>query len=82
MSTLALSSLQPSAVHLVHLHLELSFIVLLLLLPFLALVIAVGGLMNHAKEAGVADIEVVVSAEGAPPVLERHSQDFVRAGPI
>ena len=35
MSTLAPSSPQPSAVCLAHLHLELSFIVLLLLLPFL-----------------------------------------------
>ena len=65
-----------------HLHLELSFIILLLLLPFLILIIAVGGLVDHAEEAGVTDIEVVVSAEGTPPVLERHSQYFVRAGPL
>ena len=38
--------------------------------------------MDHAKEAGVTDVEVVVSAEDAPPVLERHSQDFVCAGPL
>jgi hypothetical protein len=44
--------------------------------------IAAGGLMDHAEEAGVADVEVVVSAEGAPPVLEWHSQDFVRQGPL
>ena len=59
MSTLALSSPQPSAVRLAHLHLELSFIVLLLLLPFLVLVIAARGLVDHAEEAGVVDIEVV-----------------------
>ena len=57
-------------VHLAHLHLELSFIILHLLLPFLVIVIAAGGLMDHAEEAGVADVEVVVSTEGAPPVLE------------
>ena len=38
--------------------------------------------MDHAEEIGVADVEVVVSAKGASPVLERHSQDFVRAGPL
>jgi AmiR/NasT family two-component response regulator len=38
--------------------------------------------VDHAKEAGVVDVEVVVSAEGAPPVIERHSQDFVRVGPL
>ena len=70
MSTLALSSPPPSAVCLAHLHLELSFIVLLLLLPFLVLVITTGGLTDHAEEAGVADVEVVVSAEGAPPIHE------------
>ena len=82
MSTLALSSPPPSAVCLAHLHLELSFIVLQLLLPFLVVVIAVGGLTNHAKEAGFTDIEVVVSTEGAPPVLERDSTDFVCEGPF
>ena len=81
MSTLAPSSPPPSVVCLAHLHLELSFIVLQLL-PFLIIVIAVGGLADHAEEAGVANVEVVVSAEGAPPVLERHSQDFVHAGPL
>ena len=69
-STLAPSSPPPSAICLAHLHLELSFIILLLLLPFLVLVIAIGGLTDHAEEAGVTDVEVVVSAEGAPPVLE------------
>jgi len=69
-STLAPSSSPPSAVCLAHLHLELSFIILQLLLPFLIVVIAAGGLTDHAEEAGVADVEVVVSAEGAPPVLE------------
>ena len=82
MSTLVPSSLQPSAVRLVHPHLDLSFIVLLILLPFLILIITVGGLADHAEEAGVTDVEVVVSAEDAPPVLERHSQDFVCAGPL
>ena len=81
-STLAPSSPPPSIVCLAHLHLELSFIVLQLLLPFLVVVIVASGLMDHIEEAGVADIEVVVSAEGAPPVLERHSQDFVHAGPL
>ena len=70
MSTLAPSSPHPSVVCLAHLHLELSFIVLQLLLPFLVIVIAAGGLADHAEEAGVTDVEVVVSAEGAPPVLE------------
>ena len=82
MSTLAPSSPPPSAVCLAHLHLELSFIILQLLLPFLIVVIAAGGLTDHAEEAGVADVEVVVSAEGAPPVLERHSPDFVHEGPL
>jgi len=81
-STLALSSPQPSDVRLAHLHLELSFIILLLLLQFLILIIATGGLVDHAEEAGVIDIEVVVSAGGAPPILERHSQDFVHEGPL
>jgi len=75
-STLAPSSPQPSVIHLAHLHHEISFIVLLLL-PFIILVIAIGGHTNHAKEAGFVDVEVVVSAEGAPPVLERHTPDFV-----
>ena len=70
MSTLAPSSPQPSVVRLAHLHLELSFLILLFLLPFLVLVITIGGLMDHAKEAGVANIEVVVCAELVPPVLE------------
>jgi len=82
MSTLAPSSPPPSVVCLAHLHLELSFIVLQLLLSFLVVVIAAGDLVDHAKEARVADIEVVISAEGAPPVVEQHSQDFVRAGPL
>ena len=59
MSTLTPNSPQPSGVRLVHLHLGLSFIVLLLLHLFLVLIIAAGGLMNHAEQAGVADIEVV-----------------------
>ena len=70
MSTLAPSSPQPSAVHLVHLHLELNFIVHLLLLPFLILVITIGGLKDHAEEAGVTDVEVVACAELVPPILE------------
>ena len=73
-STLAPSSPPPFAVCLAHHHLELSFIILQLLLPFLQLLlllmIDVGGHANHAKEAGVADVEVVVSVEGAPPILE------------
>ena len=52
-----------------HLHLELSFIVLLLL-PFLILIITVGGLADHAEEAGVTDVEVVACAELVPPILE------------
>ena len=70
MSTLALSSPQPFAVHLTHLHLDLSFIVLLLLLSFLILIIIIGGLADHAKEAGVANVEVVACVELVPPVLE------------
>ena len=70
MSNFALSSPQPSVVCLVHLHLELSFIILLLLLPFLVLVIAAGGLANHAEEAGVANIEVVACVELVPLILE------------
>ena len=69
MSTLAPRSPPPSTICLAHLHLELSFIVLQLL-PFLIIVITTSGLMDHAKEAGVAEIEVVVSVEGAPPILE------------
>ena len=38
--------------------------------------------MDHAEEAGVADVDVVVSSEGTPPILELHSQDFVHAGPL
>ena len=70
MSILAPSSPHPSTIHLAHLHLELSFIVLLLLLPFLVLVITIGGLVDHAKEAGVTDVEVVACTELVPPVLE------------
>ena len=69
MSTLALSSPQPSAVHLAHLHFELSFIILLLFLPFLILVIATGGLVDHAEEASVADVKVVACAKLVPPIL-------------
>ena len=82
MSTLAPSSPQPSAVRLEHLHLELSFIVLLLLLPFLILVIAVGGLVDHDEEAGVADVEVVACAELVPPILEQRAHFVVREGPL
>ena len=81
MSTLMPSSLPPSVVCLAHLHLELSFIVLQLLLPFLVVIVA-SGLTDHTEGAGVTDVEVVVNAEGAPPILERHSQDFVRVGPL
>ena len=70
MSTLAPSSPPPSIVCLAHLHLELSFIVLQHHLSFLLVIIATCGLTDHAEEAGVADIEVVVSTEGAPPILE------------
>ena len=48
----------------------------------LILVITAGGLMDHAEEAGVTDIEVVVSIEVALPILERHSQDFICEGPL
>ena len=82
MSTLAPSSPQPSAIRLVHLHLELSFIILLLLLPFLVLIIAAGGLMDHAKEEGVTDVEVVACTELIPPVLERRAHFVVCAGPL
>ena len=82
MSTLAPSSTPPSTVCLAYLHLELSFIVLQLLLPFLVVIIAIGGLTDHAEEAGVTDVEVVVSIEVALPILERHSQDFICEGPL
>ena len=82
MSTLAPSSPQPSAIRLAYLHLELSFIILLLLLPFLILVIAVGGLIDHIKEEGVADVEVVACIELVPPVLERRAHFVVRVGPL
>ena len=80
MSTLALSSLHLSTVCLAHLHLELSFILLLLLLPFL--VVIAGGLMDHDKEAGVADVEVVACVELVSPVLERRVHFIVHDGPI
>ena len=70
MSTLAPSSPQPSIVCLAHLHPELSFIILLLLLLFFILIIAVSGLMDHAEEAGVTNIEVVACAKLIPPILE------------
>ena len=70
MSTLVPSSPQPITVHLAHLHLELSFIVLLLLLPFLVLLITAGGLEDHAEEVCVADVQVVAYAGLVPPVLE------------
>ena len=81
-STLVPSSLPPSIVCLAHLHLDLSFIVLQLLLPFLVVVIAAGGLMDHAEEAGVADVEVVACTELIPPILERRVLFVVRAGPL
>ena len=56
MSTLVPSSPHPSAIHLAHHHLELSFIILLLLS---SLIIIEGGLADHAEEAGVANIEVL-----------------------
>ena len=68
--TLAPSSPPPSVVCLARLHLDLSFIVLYLLLLLLIIVIAIGGLTHHTEEACVANVEVVVSAEGTPPVLE------------
>ena len=70
MSTLGPSSLPPSAIRLVHPHLKLGFIVLLLQLPFLVLIITLGGLMDHAEEAGVTNVEVVVCVEVTPPILE------------
>ena len=74
-SILAPSSPPPSAICLAHLHYELSFIILQLLLSFLQLlllviVITIGGHVDHTKEAGVTDVEVVVSTEGTPPILE------------
>jgi len=69
-STLAPSSSPPSIVCLAHLHLELSFIVI---------IIAVGGLADHAKEAIVVDIEVVVSVEGTHPYLnDTHQTLFMK----
>ena len=82
MSTLVPSSLQPSTVCLTHLHLELSFIVLLLLLPFLVLVITAGGLTDHAEEAGVTNVEVVACVELVPPILEWRAHFVVRADPL
>ena len=70
MLILAPSSPQPSVVRLAHLHLELSFIILLLLLPFLVLITAAGGLVDHVEEVGVTDVEVVACAELIPPILE------------
>ena len=58
-STLAPSSPPPTTICLAYLHLELSFIV-----------ITTGGHVDHAEEAGVTDVEVVVSTEGTPPILE------------
>ena len=82
MSTLAMSSPQPSVIHLAHLQLELSFIILLLLLPFLLLIIAIGGLVDQTEEAGVTDVEVVACTELVPPVLERRAHFVVHAGPL
>ena len=82
MSTLAPSSLHPPIIRLAHLHLELSFIVLLLLLPFLVLVIATGGHTDHTEEAGVTDVEVATYAELIPPVLETRAHFIVHDGPI
>ena len=76
------SSPPPSAVCLAHLHLELSFIILLLLLPFLVIVIAAGGLVNHAEEAGVTDDEVVACAKLVPHVLETCAHFIIHEGPI
>jgi hypothetical protein len=42
----------------------------------------VDGLIDHTEEAGIADVEVVVSAEATPPILERQSQEFVHKGPV
>ena len=72
----------PSAICLAHLHLELSFIILQLLLLFLVIIMAAAGITDHPEEAGVADVEVVVSAEGTPPILEHHLPDFVHEGPL
>ena len=82
MSTLASSSPQPSVVRLAHLHLELSFIVLLLLLPFLVLVIAVVGLVDHVEELGVTNVEAVACVELIPPVLEGRAHFVVHVGPL
>ena len=82
MSSLALSSPPPSTICLAHLHLELSFIILLLFLPFLIVVIAASALIDHVEEAGVTDIEVVACAEIIPPVLETHAHIIVHEGPI
>ena len=46
----------------------------------LILVITAGGLMDHAEEAGVADIEVVACAELIPPILERRAHFVVTRG--
>jgi len=81
-STLASSSPQPSTVHLAHLHVDLSFIILLLLLPFLIPIITLGGFADHVEDAGVADVEVVAYAELAPPVLERRAHFVVCVGPL
>ena len=75
MSTLMPSSPQPSIV-------GLSFIILLLLLPFLILIIIAGGLADHAEEAGVTDVEVVAYVELIPSVLERRAHFAVHVGPL
>ena len=66
MSTLAPSSPQPSAIRLAH----------------LILIIVAGGLMDHAKEAGVVDVELVACAELVPPVLERRAHFVVHVASI
>jgi len=82
MSTLAPSSPPPSVVCLAHLHLKLSFIAFLVLLPFLIIIIAVGGLVDHAEEASVTDVEVVACAELILPILERRAHFVVHACPL
>ena len=49
---------------------------------FLVIIIAAGGLVDHAKEVGVVNVEFVVNAEGTPPILERHEHFIIRYGPI
>lgn len=66
----------PSATRRAHLHFQNRFNLLIHLLPFVVVNAAVG-LADHAEEASVADVEIVLVTEQVPSILEQSAASII-----